>query len=455
LKNQNKDQFTPLQYDAQLKAAKETLKEHGIHISQWTHAGRKAGLQQAEMLDIPDPQLRQLGRWENSRMNQHYSNNIPRQALRIMAGQDGGSGSFYLSRECLDPPPELKQLIFPRLEESIKLVDTLPYGSHTRSTYASLELFKWFRTILLQDVVSQTDLYPDSPLWRYPPFNLPSFMEYKERAKMAMENDTHPKSIQLQKIMPEISNQIRTQARVIEDNFKIVRNLLTVTDANLKCVANDIQDGKENTENLTQGYREVCSTLENWRNSFINAITSGVNAGTDEFINVLSNQPLIVSPSPVPSASLAISSTTVSAAPLVPTVITAIPASPSPEIPRKNLSSIVEVWEEWEEGLVIGANGLRSQSIKYMDREYGKTWRRGEAIRKRYERRMHITQRIRKLATNHRMTEEDIVLRIDRWRQRKRYSVDKLGKEMHKEPEKGGWSDEELLRYGEEESMVM
>jgi len=39
LKNQNKDQFMPLQYDAQLKAAKETLKEHGIHISQWTHAG--------------------------------------------------------------------------------------------------------------------------------------------------------------------------------------------------------------------------------------------------------------------------------------------------------------------------------------------------------------------------------------------------------------------------------
>jgi len=62
LKNQNKDQFTSLHYDAQLKAAKETLKEHGIHISQWTHAGQKAGLQQAEMLDIPDPQLRQLGR---------------------------------------------------------------------------------------------------------------------------------------------------------------------------------------------------------------------------------------------------------------------------------------------------------------------------------------------------------------------------------------------------------
>jgi len=65
---------------------------------------------------IPDPQLRQLGRWENSRMNQHYSNNIPRQALRIMAGQDGNSGVFYLSHECLDPPLELKQLIFPRLQ---------------------------------------------------------------------------------------------------------------------------------------------------------------------------------------------------------------------------------------------------------------------------------------------------------------------------------------------------
>src|SRR5579859_1249466 len=33
-------------------------------------------------------------------------------------------------------------------------------------------------------------------------------------------------------------------------------------------------------------------------------------------------------------------------------------------------------WEEWEEGLVIGTNGLRSRSIKYMYGEYGTTWRR-------------------------------------------------------------------------------
>ena len=389
-------------------------------------------------------------------MNQHYSNNIPRQALRIMAGQDGSSGSFYLSHECLDPPLELKQLIFPRLQESLRSVDALPHGSHTRSTYASLELLEWFRTILLQDAVILTDLYPDSPLWHHSPFNLPSFMEYKERAKTAMENDMHPKSIQLQRIIPEISNQIRTQVRVVEDNFKVVRNLLAVTDANLKCVAKDVRDGKENTEYLTQEYKEICLTLENWRNSFINAITSSVNAGTNEFVNVFrNNQPLIASLPPVPSTSLAISSTTVSVASLVPTAVTTISTSSLPEIPRQNLSSIAEVWEEWEEGLVIGINGLRSQSIKYMDEEHGTTWRRTDAIRKRYERRKHIVQRIKKLATNHRITEEDVVLRIDRWRQRKHFSVRKLGKEMHKESEKGGWSDEELLRYGEEESIIM
>ena len=169
-------------------------------------------------------------------MNQHYSNNIPRQALRIMAGQDRNSGGFYLSRERLDPPLELKQLIFPRLQESIELVDALPHGSHTRSTYASLELFDWFRTILLQDAVILIDMYPDSPVWHYSPFNLPIFTEYKEKAKTAMKDDTHPKFVQLQRILPEISNQIRTQARVIKDNFKIVRNLLAATDVNLEHV---------------------------------------------------------------------------------------------------------------------------------------------------------------------------------------------------------------------------
>src|SRR5579859_2699078 len=261
------------------------------------------------MQDIPDPQLRQLGRWENSRMNQHYSNNIPRQALRIMAGQDRNSGGFYLSRECLDPPLELKQLIFPRLQESIELVDALPHRSHTRSTYASLELFDWFRTILLQDAVILIDMYPDSPLWHYSSFNLPIFTEYEEKAKTAMKNDTHPKFVQLQRILPEISNHIRTQVRVIEDNLQIVHNLLAATDANLEHVVKDVRDGKVNMKSLTGEYKEMCLTLENWRNSFVNAITSGVNAGTNEFINVLNNLPSIAAPSPAPSTSLAISST--------------------------------------------------------------------------------------------------------------------------------------------------
>ena len=49
------------------------------------------------------------------------------------------------------------------------------------------------------------------------------------------------------------------------------------------------------------------------------------------------------------------------------------------------------------------------------------------------------------------MAEEDIILRIDRWQQQKHYSIDKLGKEMPKESEKGGWHNEELLGYRQEE----
>src|SRR5579859_1227043 len=78
-----------------------------------------------------------------------------------------------------------------------------------------------------------------------------------------------------------------------------------------------------------------------------------------------------------------------------------------------------------------------------------------DAIRKRYERRKHIIQRIRKLAANHGTTEEDIFLQVDRWRQRKHYSINTLGKEIHKESENGGWRDEELLGCGEEEPIVM
>ena len=51
-----------------------------------THVGRREGWKLADMMDVPDAQMRRLGRWDHSRMTQHYSTGLPRQGARMLAG---------------------------------------------------------------------------------------------------------------------------------------------------------------------------------------------------------------------------------------------------------------------------------------------------------------------------------------------------------------------------------
>jgi hypothetical protein len=81
-----KDPKVALKYPAQLKLIKTDFQKHGLDLKAWTHSGRKAGVQHGERLDIPEMQIRQLGHWDSSRMAQHYSTGVAKQAARMLAG---------------------------------------------------------------------------------------------------------------------------------------------------------------------------------------------------------------------------------------------------------------------------------------------------------------------------------------------------------------------------------
>ena len=57
-----------------------------------THEGRREGCKLADMLDVPDAQMRRLGRWDSSCMTQYYSAGLPRQGARILAGHGPDPG---------------------------------------------------------------------------------------------------------------------------------------------------------------------------------------------------------------------------------------------------------------------------------------------------------------------------------------------------------------------------
>ena len=61
-----------------------------------THVGRREGCKLADMLDVPDTQMRRLGGWDSSCMTQHYSTGMARQGARIVAGHGADSGILML-----------------------------------------------------------------------------------------------------------------------------------------------------------------------------------------------------------------------------------------------------------------------------------------------------------------------------------------------------------------------
>ena len=62
-----------------------------------THVGRREGCKLADMMDVPDAQMRRLGRWDHSRMTQHYSTDLPRQGARMLAGHEPEPGKLSIS----------------------------------------------------------------------------------------------------------------------------------------------------------------------------------------------------------------------------------------------------------------------------------------------------------------------------------------------------------------------
>src|SRR4051794_9656024 len=88
-----------------------------MDLKAWTDGARKDGVIE-ERLDTPETQIRQLGHWDSSRMAQHYSTGLSKQATRMLTGHGPDLGTQFLEREGLEPPESLRRLIFPRLEGS-------------------------------------------------------------------------------------------------------------------------------------------------------------------------------------------------------------------------------------------------------------------------------------------------------------------------------------------------
>ena len=218
------DPFVPLRYATQLKAAKRCFQKHGVNIRNWTHAGRHAGCQLGEALEVPDAHLRKLGGWENSSKDTFYSSGVSITAARAYAEHGDKPGNYYLSREILEPPEELQRMIFPQLEETIERVYSVPVERRDKNAQGFILTLKWWRVVILQDAVVLSNIFPRSPIWTHHPFTTPLFRQFKQEALHAIDHDVHPLAFQIQQAVPAIATQIRANTRVMADGFSTQSN---------------------------------------------------------------------------------------------------------------------------------------------------------------------------------------------------------------------------------------
>jgi hypothetical protein len=90
------DPHAEMSYSAHRDLCNIAFKNADCRYLKGTHCGRHEGCKLADMQDIPDAQIRRLGRWDHSRMVQHYSLGIPRTGARSLAGHGTMEGMTFL-----------------------------------------------------------------------------------------------------------------------------------------------------------------------------------------------------------------------------------------------------------------------------------------------------------------------------------------------------------------------
>jgi Centromere DNA-binding protein complex CBF3 subunit, domain 2/Transcriptional activator of glycolytic enzymes len=414
-----RSQSEKLTYDAQLKYVRRTFEDRGIFMKAWTHAGRHAGLLHGEALSIPDAELRRLGHWDFSRMAKHYSSGVSREAAREMAGHRKGEGAYYLSRECLVPPMELQKLVFPRLEESLNYINSFEPKDRDRAAQAFLLTLQWLRIVLIQDAIILSDMFPKSPLWQIYPFRSPLFLDFKQLALQAIEEDEHPNNVHLQKMIPVVADRLLVMSQVIGDGFRNVERVVQTNQETSHLLLNNINTLLSKTHETER----QLSLLNRGAQGFVDAYNSALPQALpppsmDSFDPQAEPQPQICD------------GHTQKATPLY--------------IPNPNIQSVEHVWEEWYDGLADDSDGKRGPAIKELEGRHKAAWRRPGYVTKRFQRRRSIVRRLDIVAERLGISSREAARRVELWKSEMKMSLDKLQKEIDGNQELWGPRDIDL-----------
>ena len=113
-----RDPYHRLSYETHSQWTGKIYKSINLVSEHLTRRGRAKGAQNAELMGVPENQIRRAGRWNNDALSSSYLVNLPLDFVRATAGfAPHEQGNYYLPRAKIQPPLSLLQALWPWIDE--------------------------------------------------------------------------------------------------------------------------------------------------------------------------------------------------------------------------------------------------------------------------------------------------------------------------------------------------
>ncbi|CAD6970186.1 unnamed protein product [Tilletia controversa] len=383
------DATTVLSYDAHRNPILKSFHDLGLRgCKKVTHAARGSGAREAELAGVASSDIERLGGWKQSKgaMEQSYLTHLPVRALRALAGFSPDGGTYFLRRDGPDPSEDLLKMIFPQVEvwQASLDEDTI---SATGGADKFLELVRFLRRVLLQDIFILQDIQPAHPVLRHVIFKSEQFSAWTVLQRSHLEQVDHPMELALKQVMPQIHEQLVALGEQQKSTLQYVQDMQRAS-----AVSTELQRRRD--EVLMHELQRHTAAVMRIKFADLSSLPSSAaadNAGASSATTeggTSGTSALFLTPATAlnsPAEARSIPHTTSSSPPL------ALEAAPSLSYGLSpSVRTVAQVWEEWK----VGFNG--GPSLEGLEKEHGTKWCGGpaSAARRAFLRRMVIVKAI-------------------------------------------------------------
>ncbi|CAO3703195.1 unnamed protein product [Rhizopus stolonifer] len=153
-----------------------------------------------------------------------YLSSLPKQAMRAIADFTSTAGNFFLARAIMNPPEELQFLVFRDVEKWTKEFEKGKIQQDIAGPNFST-VMRCLKVVLLQDAVTLQNKYPGLTIWNNDLLRSEPFLRYKRQVPESIPpiDESVPISMQVERIVPQISAAIRTSYTSIGSEIRVLK----------------------------------------------------------------------------------------------------------------------------------------------------------------------------------------------------------------------------------------